>query len=65
MREADPDWESTLSLLTRVREGDDAALNELFGRYHLVTFAAGTKTKTVGPAFAMPVQMTFATNVVP
>jgi RNA polymerase sigma-70 factor (ECF subfamily) len=33
MLEADPDWESTLSLLTRVREGDDAALNELFARY--------------------------------
>jgi RNA polymerase sigma-70 factor, ECF subfamily len=33
MREADPEWESTLSLLTRVREGDDAALNDLFARY--------------------------------
>jgi RNA polymerase sigma-70 factor (ECF subfamily) len=33
MREADPVWESTLSLLTRVREGDDAALNDLFARY--------------------------------
>jgi RNA polymerase sigma-70 factor (ECF subfamily) len=33
MLEADPVWESTLSLLTRVREGDDAALNDLFARY--------------------------------
>lgn len=33
MVEADPAWESTLSLLTRVREGDDAALNDLFARY--------------------------------
>jgi RNA polymerase sigma-70 factor (ECF subfamily) len=33
MVEADPVWESTLSLLTRVREGDDAALNDLFARY--------------------------------
>jgi RNA polymerase sigma-70 factor (ECF subfamily) len=26
-------WESTLSLLTRARAGDDEALNDLFGRY--------------------------------
>jgi hypothetical protein len=30
-----------------------------------VKFAAGTKPKTVGPAFYMPVQMTFTTSVAP
>jgi DNA-directed RNA polymerase specialized sigma24 family protein len=29
----DGSWESTLSLLTRAREGDQAALNDLFARY--------------------------------
>jgi RNA polymerase sigma-70 factor (ECF subfamily) len=33
MSNPDPDWESTLSLLTRVRAGDDGALNDLFARY--------------------------------
>jgi RNA polymerase sigma-70 factor, ECF subfamily len=33
MPESDPVWESTLSLLTRVRGGDEAALNDLFARY--------------------------------
>jgi len=33
MPELDPVWESTLSLLTRVRAGDDVALNDLFARY--------------------------------
>ena len=29
----DPSWDSTLSLLTRARAGDDEALNDLFARY--------------------------------
>ena len=30
---SDASWESTLTLLTRARNGDDAALNDLFARY--------------------------------
>jgi RNA polymerase sigma-70 factor (ECF subfamily) len=30
---SDPSWDSTLSLLTRARAGDDEALNDLFARY--------------------------------
>jgi len=30
---ADPGWDSTLTLLTRAREGDSSALNVLFSRY--------------------------------
>jgi RNA polymerase sigma-70 factor (ECF subfamily) len=33
MSKPEPDWESTLSLLTRVRAGDNDALNDLFARY--------------------------------
>jgi RNA polymerase sigma-70 factor (ECF subfamily) len=33
MSDAAPTWESTLSLLTRAREGDEGAMNELFVRY--------------------------------
>jgi len=33
MTDREPSWESTVSLLTRVRAGDDNALNDLFGRY--------------------------------
>lgn len=33
MNHAGASWQSTMSLLTRVREGDDQALNELFARY--------------------------------
>lgn len=35
------------------------------GTYHLVQFATGSRAKTVGPAFTMPVKMTFETSVVP
>ena len=31
--EADPSWDSTVTLLTRARAGDAEALDELFGRY--------------------------------
>jgi len=33
--------------------------------FHLVKYAPGTKPKNVGPAFRMPVQMTFTTTTVP
>jgi RNA polymerase sigma-70 factor (ECF subfamily) len=33
MATADASWESTLSLLTRARAGDEQALNDLFARY--------------------------------
>lgn len=33
MTDPAPTWESTLSLLTRARAGDQAALNDLFARY--------------------------------
>src|SRR5689334_13929045 len=33
MSDADFSWESTLTLLTRARAGDAAALDDLFGRY--------------------------------
>jgi len=33
MLQSDASWESTLSLLTRAREGDEQALNDLFARY--------------------------------
>ena len=33
MVQSDASWESTLSLLTRAREGDEQALNDLFARY--------------------------------
>jgi RNA polymerase sigma-70 factor, ECF subfamily len=33
MADSDASWESTLSLLTRARGGDDEALNDLFARY--------------------------------
>jgi len=40
---SDQTWESTLSLLTRARAGDEAALNDLFARYlpDLQRWAAG------------------------
>ena len=33
MPQSDASWESTLSLLTRARAGDDEAMNDLFARY--------------------------------
>lgn len=33
MSRSDQSWESTLSLLTRARAGDDGAMNDLFARY--------------------------------
>ena len=43
MSNSDQTWESTLSLLTRARAGDEAALNDLFARYlpDLQRWAAG------------------------
>jgi hypothetical protein len=46
-------------------QGQNEKVVAYAGTYHLVKFAAGTKPKTVGPAFYMPVQMTFTTSVAP